>query len=261
MAIWIAAASGTLRRNVARFRRLVCLAWAATAGVFRPPFFPGEIARSIRAIGGPDAMLPVVLMLATMGAVAALQGVDVLRMFGADRLLSGMLVEVTIRDLAPTMAALMLAAQAGTAISGELGAMHVGDEAAALRAMSVDPVRFLVVPRLVALTVVTPVFSGVGAIGAIASGFVAAVFFHGASAGPFIEGIVQQLSLGGILESWGKAAVFGFLVGLIACFHGMEATGGSEGVGRAVNRTVVQSIIVVAGAEALLTALILGFAG
>lgn len=260
MASRVDALGAPFLKSLASLGRLGRLMAVATAGALTRPYFPGEIARAIREIGAPSAMLPVVLMLATMGAVAALQGVDVLRMFGADRLLSSMLVQVTIRDLAPTMTALMLAAQAGTAISGELGSMHVGDEAAALRAMSVDPVRFLVVPRLIALTVVTPIFAGVGAVSAIAAGFVAAVYFHGASAGPFIEGVVQQLSLGGILESWIKAAVFGFLVGLIACYHGMEASGGSEGVGRAVNHTVVQSIIMVAGAEALLTAMLLGLA-
>ena len=180
-----------------------------------------------------------------------------LRMFGVERLLSSMLAQVTIRDLAPTMTALMLASQVGTAIAGEIGAMHVSDEADALRTMSVDPVRFLVVPRLVALTLVTPVFSGVGAVCALAAGYVGATQVYGASAGPFIEGLVAQISPGAVFEAICKAAVFGFLCGLLACYHGMKATGGPEGVGRAVNRSIVQCIIVVAGAEALVTAALL----
>ncbi|MBM3266639.1 MAG: ABC transporter permease [Candidatus Sericytochromatia bacterium] len=216
-----------------------------------------ETLRALRLAGSPQALLPVVVMMATIGGIAALQGVWVLQMFGADRLLSGMLAQVTVRDMAPTMSALMLAAQIGTAFAGELGAMQVTEEEAALRAMGVDPVRFLVVPRVVALTVVAPIAAGLGAVAALGSGYLGAVFVHGASAGPFLAGLAAQISPAAVAEAIWKAGIFGFLCGLLSCFHGMRARGGAEGVGRAVNAAIVQSIVVVAAAEAALTTVLL----
>ncbi len=220
-----------------------------------------ETFRALRLAGSPQALLPVVVMMATIGGIAALQGVTILRLFGADRLLSGMIAQVTIRDLAPTMSALMLAAQVGTAFAGEIGAMQVTEESDALRAIGVDPVRFLVIPRVVALTLVAPVAAGLGAVAALSAGYVRAVMVHGASGGPFVAGLAAQISLDAVGEALWKSAVFGFLCASLACFHGLRARGGAEGVGRAVNAAIVQSILVVAAAEATLTTMLLRVAG
>jgi phospholipid/cholesterol/gamma-HCH transport system permease protein len=220
-----------------------------------------EFIRALRSAGGPQAVFPVVVMMGAIGGIAALQGVTIMRMFGVERLLAGMLTEVTLRDLAPTMTALMLAAQVGTAMAGEIGAMRVTDESDALRVMGVDPWNFLAVPRIAALTLMTPIVAGLGGVAALAAGYAGAVYAHGASAGPFIASLADQVSAEGVLEGAWKATVFGFLCAFVACKHGMAARGGSEGVGRAVNAAIVQSIILIGCAEAILTALLMRVTG
>lgn len=237
--------------------RLVRLAAASLPALLLPPYFPRQIVLAIRAVAGPQSVGPVVVMMAAIGSIAALQGVGVLRLFGAEDLLAGMIAQSTIRDLAPTMTALMIAGQVGTAIAGEIGAMKVGEEIDALRVIAVDPVRYLVAPRLIAMALVTPLLTGIGAASALAAAYVTAVVLHGAGGGAFLASLATQISPGPILEACAKGAVFGLIIALLACFHGLEAQGGAEGVGKAANNAIVQSILLVAAAETVLTSLLL----
>ncbi|MBI6545403.1 MAG: ABC transporter permease [Cyanobacteria bacterium NC_groundwater_1444_Ag_S-0.65um_54_12] len=224
--------------------------------VVSPPYFPRQIWRSMRIVG-IETVAPVVTVMAFMGMIAALQGLVVLRLFGAERLLAGMITQAIIRDLAPAMTALMLAAQVGTAIAGEIGAMRTSEELAALRVLATNPVRYLVVPWFLALALLAPLLTGMGATAALGGSFVVAVSLHGAAMGPFVAELVAQITGATLWEASSKALVFGAVISLIACHHGLEARTDAQGVGRAANATIVQGVIVIAAVNAMMAVVLL----
>src|SRR5262245_23681858 len=118
--------------------------------MFRPPFFVMETIRSMYTIGF-QCLLPVLAIVVPTGMVTTLQGLHVFDMFGAQRLLSSLLAEAIFRELSPTLVSIMVASQAGSAVSGEIGTMRVKEEIDALEVMAVDPFQYVIVPRLIAL--------------------------------------------------------------------------------------------------------------
>lgn len=237
--------------------RLTRLARRSVLALGEPGFSWSEAAGAARAVG-PGALGPIAILMAAVGAIAAIQGLSVLARFGAERLLPSLLAQAIVRDFSPAMTALMLASQVGTSFAGELGAMRVAEEVDGLEAIGVDPVAYLVAPRVLALVVLTPLTTALGAVAAIAGAYGVAVLGFGLAGGGFVSELLSQITSGSLLEALLKAAVFGGLVGLLACSNGLAASGGAEGVGRAANRTVVQAILAIAGLNAAITALLLG---
>ncbi len=248
---------GYLQGVLAQVGRLARLAVRAAVALPTPSFSLREAARAARAVG-PEALGPIVAIMAAIGSIAAIQGIDVLKHFGAEHLLLVMLPETIVRDFAPAMTALMLAAQVGTGFAGELGAMRVGEEVDELEVLGLDPVAYLVAPRILALMVLTPLMTLIGAAAAIAGAFGFAVFAYGLAPGNIFSSLARDITPASLTEATLKAVVFGMLVGLLACQNGLAVREGAEGVGNAANRTVVQAILAIAGVNAILTALLLG---
>lgn len=194
---------------------------------------------------GLQCLLPVVAVVGPTGMVMALQSLKVFDSFGLQRLLSSLLAEAMFRELSPTLTAIMIAAQAGSAIAGELGTMRVKEEIDALGVMGVSPYKYLIVPRLLALAIMTPVINAIACFCGMAGGFVVAVYLKGLNAGVFWANMLNFLQLGHIWSGMFKASVFGLVVGIIACYRGYNVKGGALGVGRAANTTVVHSILLI----------------
>ena len=193
---------------------------------------------------GLRCVVPVVLVVAPMGAVIALQGHVVVRLFGVDRMLAPLVSIAMVREVAPGFAALMVAMQAGGAIAAELGAMRAREEIDAHEVMAVDPIRALVVPRLVAGVIVTPLLNLVAVVCGIGAAYLVAVYGRGLAGGAFIENSLTWLTPA---DLWGgelKAAVYGLLITAISCYQGFHATRSAAGVGEAANRAVVHAIVV-----------------
>jgi phospholipid/cholesterol/gamma-HCH transport system permease protein len=175
-------------------------------------------------------------------AAPGLQGANFLVLFGALDRLGGLFVLASIREIAPFVTAIVVAGVAGTAITADLGARKVREELDALQVLGVDPVKNLVVPRFLALMLVTGLFDVYALIWGTLGG-VAATLANGAALGPFFATFLTNAST---TELWGsvlKTTIYGALTAIVCCYKGMTASGGAEGVGRAVNQAVVISLM------------------
>jgi phospholipid/cholesterol/gamma-HCH transport system permease protein len=217
-----------------------------------PPYFFRETLRQM-ALTGERCLVPVIAVVAPFGMVITLQGLAIVNLFGVERMLSSILVVSLLRELSPGLTGIMMAAQAGSTTAAELGAMRIKEETDALSAMAVNPLQYLVAPRLVALTVMCPIINALACASGIASGYVTAVLLKGVNRGAFMAnlyGFVRPIDLwGGIV----KTLVFGFIIGLVSCYYGYTVRGGAEGVGKAANDAVVRSIITFLGVNYFLT--------
>lgn len=192
------------------------------------------------------------------GLVFALQTSYAFGLFGAEGLIGPSVVLSLTRELSPVLTALMLTGRAGSAMATELGTMRVTEQIDALETMAVSPMRFLVVPRLVAATLMTPLlvmfFNAVGVFG----GYVVAVHIIGVSRTMFWDRILSSVDLLDLWSGLYKGAVFGFLIALICTSRGYRARGGARGVGEATTAAVVVSNVVTLVADYLITAFFFG---
>lgn len=204
-----------------------------------------------------QCLVPVLAIMTAVGMIGALQGLAVIRIFGADHVLSSLLAESILREMAPTLCSVMIAAQAGTAIAGEIGTMRVKEEIDALSVMAVQPMKFVVVPRLIALMIACPLISLFGSLAGMIGGYGVAVGLKGVTKGVFMGNLLDFVHMNVIFGGLLKSMVFGFLIGIIACYYGYHVTGGAQGVGRAANKTVVHAIVAIAVCNYFLTTLLI----
>jgi phospholipid/cholesterol/gamma-HCH transport system permease protein len=167
-----------------------------------------------------------------------LQAANFLTLFGALDRLGGFFVLASIREFAPFVTAVVMAGVAGTAITADLGARKIRDELDALLVMGVDPIKNLVVPRFLALMIVTGLFDIYALIFGIFGGVLASLVNH-APLGPFFATLGNNAEPTDLWASVLKTTLFGAIIAIVACYKGMNASGGAEGVGRAVNQAVV----------------------
>ena len=171
-----------------------------------------------------------------------LQAGNFLVLFGAIDRLGGFFVLTSIREFAPFVTAIVLAGVAGTAITADLGARKIREELDALQVLGVDPVKNLVVPRFLALMVVTGLFNIYALLFGIFGGVLATLTFN-APLGPFFATLLTNASTTDLWGSVVKTTLFGAIIAIVCCYKGMTASGGAEGVGRAVNQAVVISFL------------------
>ncbi len=165
-------------------------------------------------------------------------------LFGAIDRLGGFFVLASIREFAPFVTAIIVSGVAGTAICADLGARKIREELDALQVLGVDPVKNLVVPRFLALMVITGLFNIYALLFGIFGGVLATLNF-GAPLGPFFATLLTNASIPDLWGSVVKTTCFGAIIAIICCYKGMTASGGAEGVGRAVNQAVVATVTVV----------------
>jgi phospholipid/cholesterol/gamma-HCH transport system permease protein len=162
------------------------------------------------------------------------------------------------RELGPVLAGLMVAGRVGASIAAELGTMRVTEQTDALVTLSTNPFKYLVGPRLLAAVISLPILVAIGdTIGVMGGYFVGtrSLGFNGAS---YIKTTVDQLHFDDITSGLIKAAVFGFIIALMGCYHGFNSKGGAQGVGRATTNAVVSSAILILAANFALTSLLFG---
>ena len=202
--------------------------------------------------------IPVCATIFPFGAVIGVQGMAIFDLFGAHRLLSSLLSLVIIRELAPVLAAVLVAAQGGASFAAELGAMRIKEELDATAVMGVDPIAWHVVPRVLSMVFVVPLLTTLANAFGVAGGYVVAVLMYDQDHGVFVHHMAQLIGMYDLVASAAKGAAFGLLVGLISTFRGFSATGGAEGVGRAVNDTVVYSVMFILVVNYALSSLLFG---
>jgi len=224
---------------------MLILTGKTVASAVRPPHpYGGElIAQFLFAL--KLCWFPLLVTMVCVGyAVPGMQAANFLVLFGALDRLGGLFVLASIRELGPTLTALVVAGAAGTGITADLGARKIREELDALQVLGVDPVKNLVVPRFLALMLVTGLLDVYALIAGVLGG-VAATLVSGAGVGPFFATFLSNASTTELWASVLKCVLFGAIVAIVSCYKGMTASGGAEGVGRAVNQAVVITLLAV----------------
>ena len=233
----------TMIRNFFRdLGGIAALTMAALWAARRPPFFIQETIRQM-VVMGYRCLIPVIAVVVPMGGIVSLQGLIIFRIFGAERLLSGLLFTSIFREIAPGVASMMVASQAGSSMAAELGTMRVKDEIDAMEVMAVDPLKSLIMPRLIAGTIMNPLLTVIGCVLGVVGGWLVAVPLKGVNHGAFMANLYSIVTMADIYQGITKATIYGLIISCVSCYHGYFTTGGAAGVGRAANRAVVQVVM------------------
>ncbi|MFH1359646.1 MAG: ABC transporter permease [Candidatus Omnitrophota bacterium] len=218
----------------------------------------GEVLKQIYELGMQSVVVIAVGSLAS-GIVLALQGFVTLSRFGAKEYVAHLVALSLVRELSPVFSSFIFSGKAGARITAELGSMSVNDQIMATKVMGVDPIEFLIVPRMIACFFVLPILVVISEIIGIAGGY-----FIGVSEGniPGSFYINQTMSAIGYVDFFSgfiKAFFFSIIIGWVCCYQGYTTRGGSLGVGKYTTKAVAMSYILVVLADALLTKIILTF--
>ena len=214
---------------------------------------PAIISQIVRI--GVRSVFIISLVSGCVGLILVLQMAPPLDNFGQKELVANITGVAVLRELGPLIAAIVLTGFAGAAIAAEIGTMVVGEEIEALEAHALNPIRFLVVPRVIAAVVSMTLLAILSDAVAICAGWGIGVGALGIPSDRYIQNTLDQVKLADFLTGIGKATVFGLLIGLIACTNGLRVTGGAAGVGRATTGTVVQSVVAIIFADLAFTAI------
>lgn len=212
----------------------------------------GAVWRDALAIGA-DALPVVATIAALLGLILAFQAGHLLKDFGTSIYVANLVGIGMVREFAPLMTAIVVAGRSGSAIAAEIGAMKTNEELEALEVMGIEPVRYLVVPRIYAIAFTQPLLSTIGAMVSIVGGFVIAVTYLQLGADQYINQTIEAIRLSDLLSGLFKSFIFGQLIVLIGSFQGFRVTRGAEGVGRAATRAVVAAIFAIIVADGIIT--------
>ncbi len=199
--------------------------------------------------------IPIIcLVMGCIGAILALQMAPTLRSYGQVNLVANVVSVAVFRELGPLISAVVLNGFAGASIAAELGTMVVSEEIEALHAEAIDPIRFLVVPRVFATTVMMFCLAVIGDLTGILGGMFTASVFLGINYSQYLSRTFSAIRVEDFTTGLVKAAVFGLLISGLACYQGLGVTGGAQGVGVATTRTVVRTIVALITVDLMFTA-------
>jgi phospholipid/cholesterol/gamma-HCH transport system permease protein len=220
-----------------------------------------KVAEQLFEVGNASLFMACVLSF-FIGGVLALQAGPLLNERGLGSLLGGLVGESLAKELGPVMMAILLAGRIGSAMAAELGSMQVYQEIDALRTLNIQPVHYLVLPRVVAVTVSLPCLVVFSILVGSAGGALVASFNREIALSPsaFFGNFRETLELRDLLHGWFKAVIFAVMIGVVSCHQGLVTRGGPRGIGRSVTKAVVNSIVLILILDYVLTRLLLPFA-
>ena len=193
------------------------------------------------------------------GMVLAIQTSYSLEAYGAKFFVGDIVALSIVRELGPVLTALMVGGRVGAGITAEIGTMNVTEQIDAIRALASSPIRKLVVPKVVAIVIMLPILVVLSDFVGIMGGLLMAVTSLNQPAAFYMQHVIKAIHPEDILSGLGKTVVFALLIGFIACYKGLTATGGADGVGRATTETVVASSLSILISDFFLTKLFLAF--
>ncbi|HSC17312.1 MAG TPA: ABC transporter permease [Rhizomicrobium sp.] len=235
--------------------RLSLFTGDAVSGVVRPPVYGWLIAQQLMRIGYYS--LPVVGLTAFFtGGVLALQIYIGGNRYGAESIVPQIVALGITRELGPVIAGLMVAGRVAAAIAAEIGTMRVTEQIDALTTLSTNPIKYLVVPRLVAAVISMPILVAIADSIGIFGGYVVGTASLGFNGGIYLKNTVDFVTQQDVTSGLIKAAVFGFIIALMGCYNGFNSRGGAQGVGAATTNAVVSASILILAANYALTSLL-----
>ncbi|MCX5852414.1 MAG: ABC transporter permease [Deltaproteobacteria bacterium] len=220
----------------------------------KPPLKLDLIIKQMEFVG-VKSLFVVVLTGTFTGMVMALQGYYGFRMFNAESMVGSTVALGITRELGPVLTAIMVTARAGSAMAAELGTMRVTEQIDAYYVMSANPVKYLIVPRIVAAVLMLPLLTIVADFVGILGGYFVGVPILHINAGAFMKNIVTIVSLDDIYNGLIKSAFFGLILSVAGCYKGFTMTGGAEGVGKATTEAVVLASVSILVCDYFLTAI------
>ena len=245
-----------IKAGLFEVQEYIGLCGQAVRGTISRPFYRHDVVEQFEAIG--IGSLTVVLLTGFFtGAVLALNSGSTLDQFGAREFVGRLVSASMVRELGPVLTGLMLAGRVGSGIAAEIGSMVVTDQINALRALGTDPVRKLVVPRLLAGFFMTPVLTVIADAVGIVGGWIIAVTQLRVASSVYWNSIVEGLYMEDAWQGLIKPFFLGFVIVTIGCHVGLRARGGTQGVGRATTNAVVSSSVAVIAVDFFLTRLLM----
>jgi phospholipid/cholesterol/gamma-HCH transport system permease protein len=224
--------------------RLSIFTAVAVSHCVRPPFYPRLIFRQMMEIGYYS--LPVVGLTAIFtGMVLALQSYTGFARFNAEGAVANVVVLSMTRELGPVLAGLMVAGRIGAAMAAEIGTMRVTEQVDALVTLSTNPLKYLVAPRLIAGLLMLPCLVLVADIIGVYGGYLIGAYKLDFNPAGYLKSTIHFFEAMDVVSGLVKAAVFGFLIALMGCYHGYNSKGGAQGVGAATTNAVVSSSILI----------------
>jgi phospholipid/cholesterol/gamma-HCH transport system permease protein len=235
--------------------RVSLFAADSVSAVVRPPVYWWLIAQQLMRIG--YFSLPVVGLTAFFtGGVLALQIYNGASRYGAESFVPVVVLVGITRELGPVIAGLMVAGRVAAAIAAEIGTMRVTEQIDALTTLSTNPIKYLVVPRLVAAVISMPILVAIADMIGVFGGYVASTQSLGFNGSVYLNNTANGLTYDDVSSGLIKAAVFGFIIALLGCYNGFNSKGGAQGVGAATTSAVVSASILILAANYLLTNLL-----
>jgi phospholipid/cholesterol/gamma-HCH transport system permease protein len=235
--------------------RMTLFTVSGVSHCFRPPFYFRIIGRQMVDVGYYS--LPVVGLTAIFaGMVLALQSYTGFARFSAEGAIANVVVLSITRELGPVLAGLMVAGRIGASLAAEIGTMRVTEQIDALTTLSTNPMKYLVAPRLIAGVLMFPVLVLIADVIGVFGGYLVAVYKLDFNATNYLKSTYDFLRAEDVNSGLIKAAVFGFIVTLMGCYHGYNSKGGAQGVGTATTNAVVSASILILCLDYVLTELL-----
>ena len=223
---------------------------------FRKPFRLRLIIKEMHFIG-VKSLLVILLTAAFSGMVLGLQGYHTLRQFGSEAMLGSGVALALIRELGPVLAALMVTARAGSAMAAELGIMKISEQIDALDVLTINSMKFLVMPKILAGIIAVPLLVGIFDLVGIGGGYLVGVKLLGVNEGSFFHNMYLSVVWKDVYTGFAKSMGFGAVLTWICCYKGYTCGHGAKGVGRATTEAVVISSVVILIADYFLTSILL----
>jgi phospholipid/cholesterol/gamma-HCH transport system permease protein len=257
MLIFLASVGAVFVGFLSATGRLAVFAGLSLATIVTPPFHLRAMLRQMVDIG--YFSLPVVGLTAIFtGMVLALQSYTGFSRFAAEGAVATVVVLSVTRELGPVITGLMVAGRVGAAMAAEIGTMRVTDQIDALTTLSTDPLRYLVLPRLIAGLVTLPILVVIADILGVFGGYLIGTYKLGFNPEAYLARTEQYLETTDVVSGLVKAAVFGFIVALMGCYHGYHSRGGAQGVGQATTYAVVSASVMILVFNYVITAAFFG---
>ncbi len=232
------------------------LAWQTLLAIARGGFSASDLITQMSAIGA-DSLLVMLIVTTSTGAVFALYAAKQAVQFGFASFVGGGIAYTFFNELGPVLGGVALAARSGAAIAAEIGSMVVTEQVDALRSMAISPIRYLVVPRVLAALVMMPLLTIIADVAGLLGGQVSSQA-SGVPAGLYWESVRQFTHVADVRNGLVKATVFGFLIGISACMQGLSTSGGATGVGRSTTRSVVMCVVLIFIGDVIMARLLTG---
>jgi phospholipid/cholesterol/gamma-HCH transport system permease protein len=239
---------------IEEFGKILLLFLSTVSWLFRPPFRFHVIFKQMEFVG--VGSLPVVLITgAFTGMVLAIQTYYGFKMFGGESLVGAIVALSMTRELGPAITALMVTGRTGSSMAAEIGTMRVTEQIDALYTMSVSPVQYLIMPRVLAGIVMLPILTVTSDFIGILGGYFVGVHVLKVNSGIFIARIIEFVNIYDVLNGLIKSTFFGLILSLVGCYKGFYTTGGAAGVGRATTQAVVYASVSILISDYFLTAI------